>query len=79
LTKSWSQSLIQNDLSSFRYGKPGFTTSLLIQTSGQYKGYRNGIPQPKLVLVTTFQVYIYLIREMIVKGQVKKKKAELCT
>jgi hypothetical protein len=32
-----SQSLIQNDLSSFRYWKPGFTTSLLIQTSGQYK------------------------------------------
>jgi hypothetical protein len=49
-----SQSLIQKDLP-FRYWKPGFTTSLLIQTSGQYKAIRNGIPQPKLVLVTTFR------------------------
>jgi hypothetical protein len=64
LTKSWSQSLIQNDLSSFRYGKPGFTTSLLIQTSGQYKGYPKRHSATEIGFSDHFPVYIYLIREM---------------
>jgi hypothetical protein len=49
-----SQSLIQND-----FWKAGFTTSLLIQTSGQYKGYPKRHSATEIGFSDHFPVYIY--------------------
>jgi hypothetical protein len=60
-----SQSLIQKDLSSFRYWKAGiYNKSFLIQTSGQYKGYPKRHSATEIGFSDHFPVYIYLIREM---------------
>lgn len=60
-----SQSLIQNDFSSFRYWKAGiYNKSFLIQTSGQYKGYPKRHSATEVGFSDHFPVYIYLIKEM---------------
>jgi hypothetical protein len=60
-----SQSLIQNDFTSFRYWKAGiYNKSFLIQSSGQYKGYPKRHSETEVGFSDHFPVYIYLIKEI---------------
>jgi hypothetical protein len=60
-----SESLIQNDFSSFRYWKAGiYNKSFLIQIFGQYKGYPKRHSATEIGFSDHFPVYIYLIKEI---------------
>jgi hypothetical protein len=60
-----SQSLIQQDFSSFNYWKAGiYNKAFLIQTSGQYKGYPKRHSPTEVGFSDHFPVYIYLIKEV---------------
>ena len=60
-----SQSLIQNDFSSFQYWKAGiYNKSFLIQNSGQYKGYPKRHSATEVGFSDHFPVYVYLIKEV---------------
>jgi hypothetical protein len=60
-----SETLIQNDYSSFRYWKAGiFNKQFMIQTTGQYKGYPLRHSLSEVGFSDHFPVYIYLIKEV---------------
>ncbi|PRZ26333.1 endonuclease/exonuclease/phosphatase family protein [Flavobacterium granuli] len=60
-----SQSLIQEDFSTFKYWKAGiYNKPFLIQTSGQYKGYPKRHSATEIGFSDHFPVYIYLIKEL---------------
>lgn len=60
-----SQSLIQNNFSSYNYWKAGiYNKSFLIQTSGLYKGYPKRHSANEVGFSDHFPVYIYLIKEV---------------
>ncbi len=60
-----SETLIQNDYSSFRYWKAGiFNKQFMIQTTGQYKGYPLRHSLSDVGFSDHFPVYIYLIKEV---------------
>ena len=60
-----SQTLIQQDYSSFRYWKAGiFNKPFMIQNTGQYKGYPLRHTANEVGFSDHFPVYIYLIKEV---------------
>ena len=60
-----SQTLIQQDYSSFRYWKAGiFNKPFMIQNTGQYKGYPLRNTANEVGFSDHFPVYIYLIKEV---------------
>ncbi|WP_413999661.1 endonuclease/exonuclease/phosphatase family protein [Flavobacterium sp. W1B] len=60
-----SQSLIQDNFSTYQYWKSGiYNKSFLIQTSGQYKGYPKRHSATEIGFSDHFPVYIYLIKEL---------------
>lgn len=60
-----SQSLIQEDFSTFKYWKAGiYNKPFLIQASGQYKGYPKRHSATEIGFSDHFPVYIYLIKEL---------------
>jgi hypothetical protein len=60
-----SQTLIQQDYSSFRYWKAGiFNKPFMIQNTGQYKGYPLRHTVNEVGFSDHFPVYIYLIKEV---------------
>jgi len=60
-----SETLIQQDYSSFRYWKAGiFNKPFMIQNTGQYKGYPLRHTANEVGFSDHFPVYIYLIKEV---------------
>jgi hypothetical protein len=60
-----SQTLIQDNFSSFNYWKAGiYNKSFLIQSSGQYKGYPKRHSANEVGFSDHFPVYLYLIKEV---------------
>jgi hypothetical protein len=59
-----SQSLVQQNFSTFKYWKAGIYNKSLIQTSGQYKGYPKRHSETEVGFSDHFPVYIYLIKEV---------------
>jgi len=59
-----SETLIQDDFSTFKYWKAGiFNKQFMIQTTGQYKGYPLRHSLTDVGFSDHFPVYIYLIKE----------------